>query len=147
MDTRRPSSPISRWREIVHPFFWPVFVWNLRRFAVTLQKKIAAGGNGLISYEITWWGGTRIHVMIDPDPPSWDAPLEDCARRVCVATLDIGNPHLSHFSTLPTDTGMDRSIFGSSTLAASRLDRTLPTPDLATLPTGTFPNLSHLDTS
>ncbi|MEM1149667.1 MAG: hypothetical protein AAGI03_03805, partial [Pseudomonadota bacterium] len=112
MDPRRPSSPISRWREIVHPFFWPVFFWNLRRFAATLQKKIAAGGNGLISYEITWWGGIRIHVMIDPDPPAWDWELEDCARRVNIATLDIGNPHLTGCPLIAVQAEIDESIFG-----------------------------------
>ncbi|MEM1151741.1 MAG: hypothetical protein AAGI03_14515 [Pseudomonadota bacterium] len=147
MDHRRPSSPISRWREIVHPLFWPVFFWNLRRFAATLQKKIAAGGNGLISYEITWWGSIRIHVRIDPDPPSWDAPLEACARRVHVATLDIGNPHLTDCPALPNETGLDRSIFGPRAIAASLLKGILPAPHTAAIPAGTFPNLPHLDTS
>ncbi|MEM1150835.1 MAG: hypothetical protein AAGI03_09780 [Pseudomonadota bacterium] len=147
MDPRRPSSPISRWREIVHPFFWPVFFWNLRRFAATLQKRIAAGGNGLISYEITWWGGIRIHVMIDPDPPSWDAPLDDCARRVHIAKLDIGNPHLTGCPLIAALAGIDEPIFGSESCTPSLLKGILPAPDLATLPAGTFPNLPHLDTS
>ncbi|MEM1151366.1 MAG: hypothetical protein AAGI03_12540 [Pseudomonadota bacterium] len=147
MDPRRPSSPISLWREIVHPLFWPVFFWNLRRFAATLQKKIAAGGNGLISYEITWWGGIRIHVMIDPDPPAWDWELQSCARRVHVTTLDIGNPHLTGCPALPNRTGLDRSIFGSSALAASWLDGTVPAQQPTGIPAGTFPNLPHLDTS
>ncbi|MEM1152178.1 MAG: hypothetical protein AAGI03_16815 [Pseudomonadota bacterium] len=147
MDPRRPSSPISRWREIVHPFFWPVFFWNLRRFAATLQKKIAAGGNGLISYEITWWGGIRIHVMIDPDPPTWDWELEDCARRLHIATLDIGNPYLTDCPLIAVQAEIDESIFGSSAIAASLLKGILPTPDLATIPAGTFPNLPHFDTS
>ena len=93
MDT---GSQILRWREIVHPFFWPVFFWNLRKFAAKLARKIEENaGQGLISYEITWWGGIRIYQMIDPDAPAWNAVLESCARRVHLATLDVGNPHLS----------------------------------------------------
>ncbi|MEM1150480.1 MAG: hypothetical protein AAGI03_07960 [Pseudomonadota bacterium] len=147
MDHRRPSSPISRWREIVHPLFWPVFFWNLRRFAATLQKKIAAGGNGLISYEITWWGGIRIHVMIDPDPPAWDAPLDDCARRVHVATLDIGNPHLTDCPLIAAQAGIEESVFGPVARAKSLLKVILPAQYATAIPAGTFPNLSHLDTS
>ncbi|MEL6566891.1 MAG: hypothetical protein AAFQ22_00630 [Pseudomonadota bacterium] len=93
MDTR---SPILRWREIVHPLFWPVFFWNLRRFARKLQANIAAKGNGLIDYEITWWGGIRIWRTINPDAPGWDVALEGCSQRVHLATLDVGNPFLSN---------------------------------------------------
>ncbi|MEL6567605.1 MAG: hypothetical protein AAFQ22_04240 [Pseudomonadota bacterium] len=93
MDTR---SQILRWREIVHPFFWPVFFWNLRRFAAMLSRRLEQNdGQGFISYEITWWGGIRVWRMVDPDAPSWDVGLESCARRVHLATLDVGNPHLS----------------------------------------------------
>ncbi|MEM1152137.1 MAG: hypothetical protein AAGI03_16605, partial [Pseudomonadota bacterium] len=113
----------------------------------TLQKKIAAGGNGLISYEITWWGGIRIHVMIDPDPPSWDAPLADCARRVHVATLDIGNPYLTDCPQIATRAETDKSILGSSALAASVFKGILPAQNPAAISVGTFPNLPHLDTS
>ncbi|MEO0818326.1 MAG: hypothetical protein AAFX86_13605 [Pseudomonadota bacterium] len=92
MDT---GSQILRWREIVHPFFWPVFFWNLRRFAAMLSRRLEQNdGQGFISYEITWWGGIRVWRMVDPDAPSWDANLEGCARRVHLATLDVGNPHL-----------------------------------------------------
>ncbi|MEL6567028.1 MAG: hypothetical protein AAFQ22_01325 [Pseudomonadota bacterium] len=92
MDT---CSQILRWREIVHPFFWPVFFWNLRKFAATLARKIEENaGQGLISYEVTWWGGIRIYQMIDPDAPRWDAGLQGCAQRVHLATLDVGNPYL-----------------------------------------------------
>ncbi|MEM1150853.1 MAG: hypothetical protein AAGI03_09870 [Pseudomonadota bacterium] len=147
MDPRRPSSPISLWREIVHPLFWPVFFWNLRRFAATLQKRIAAGGSGLISYEITWWGGIRIHVMIDPDPPAWDTPLEACARRVHIATLDTGNPHLTDCPLIAVQAEIDEPIFGPRAIAASVFDGGLTVPFYTAIPAGTFPNLSHLDTS
>ncbi|MEO0816385.1 MAG: hypothetical protein AAFX86_03665 [Pseudomonadota bacterium] len=93
MDTR---SQILRWRETVHPFFWPVFFWNLRRFAAILSRRLEQNdGQGFISYEITWWGGIRVWRTIDPDTPSWNVGLEGCARRVHVATLDVGDPHLS----------------------------------------------------
>ncbi|MEM1152343.1 MAG: hypothetical protein AAGI03_17655, partial [Pseudomonadota bacterium] len=130
-----------------HPFFWPVFFWNLRRFAATLQKKIAAGGNGLISYEITWWGGIRIHVMIDPDPPAWDTPLDDCALRVQIATLDIGNPYLTDCPLIAAHAETDESIFGLRLCAEILLKGILPAPHTAAIPAGTFPNLPHLDTS
>ncbi|MEM1150061.1 MAG: hypothetical protein AAGI03_05835, partial [Pseudomonadota bacterium] len=103
--------------------------------------------NGLISYEITWWGGIRIHVMIDPDPPSWDWGLESCARRVHIATLDIGNPHLTDCPQISALAAMHKPVFGSSAIAASVLKRILPASTLATIPAGTFPNLPHLDTS
>ncbi|MEL6569393.1 MAG: hypothetical protein AAFQ22_13320 [Pseudomonadota bacterium] len=92
MDTR---SQILRWREIVHPLFWPVFFWNLRKFARFLRLRIEASGNGLISFQVTWWGAIRIYGVIDPDAPKWDAGLEVGAQRVYLATLDIGNPFLS----------------------------------------------------
>ncbi|MEL6568091.1 MAG: hypothetical protein AAFQ22_06710 [Pseudomonadota bacterium] len=115
MDTR---SQILRWREIVHPFFWPVFFWNLRRFAVMLTRRLEENdGQGFISYEITWWGGIRVWRTIDPDGPSWDADLERCARCVHLATLDVGNPHLS--------SGAIFARQGAETIASSFLLRAL----------------------
>ncbi|MEO0817515.1 MAG: hypothetical protein AAFX86_09445 [Pseudomonadota bacterium] len=81
MDTR---SQILRWREIVHPLFWPVFFWNLWKFAHFLRLRIEASGNGLISFQVTWWGAIRIYEVIDPDAPTWDAGLER-ERGACVS--------------------------------------------------------------
>ncbi|MEM9740917.1 MAG: hypothetical protein AAF829_13760, partial [Pseudomonadota bacterium] len=86
-----PQSPLLHWREIVYPLFWPVFFWNLRRFVRFMRLRIeAGGGEGLISYEVTWWGAIRIDRVVDPDGPAWDAALAPRARRVHLATLDVG---------------------------------------------------------
>ena len=128
----RPASPLSRWKEIVHPIFWPLFFWNLRRFARFLRQRIETGGNGLIDYEVTWWGGIRIYEMYNPDAPAWDAGLEGCSRCVHIATLDVLNPHLTQAPQIPAKAG----IHGS-----------LPSQGQAEPFVGTFPNLSHLNTS
>ncbi|MEM1149814.1 MAG: hypothetical protein AAGI03_04555 [Pseudomonadota bacterium] len=85
--------------------------------------------------------------MIDPDPPAWDAPLDACARRVHVATLDIGNPHLTDCPLIAALAAMHKPIFGPRAIVASVLKGMLPAPDLAAIPAGSFPNLTHLDTS
>ncbi|MEL6568646.1 MAG: hypothetical protein AAFQ22_09530 [Pseudomonadota bacterium] len=149
MDTR---SQILRWREIVHPFFWPVFFWNLRRFAAMLTRRLEVNdGQGFISYEITWWGGIRVWRMVDPDAPSWDADLEGCARRVHLATLDVGNPHLSSGAivALPGDKANARSLLRA--LAISTPHALRPSPfgqakrfDVAL---GCFAEPAHLNTS
>ncbi|MEL6569333.1 MAG: hypothetical protein AAFQ22_13015 [Pseudomonadota bacterium] len=93
MDTR---SQILRWREIVHPFFWPVFFWNLWKFAHFLRLLIETSGNGLITFGVTWWGAIRIYDVIDPDAPRWDDGLGECANRLHLARLDVGNPYLAN---------------------------------------------------
>ncbi|MEM1149723.1 MAG: hypothetical protein AAGI03_04085, partial [Pseudomonadota bacterium] len=97
--------------------------------------------------EITWWGGIRIHVMIDPDPPAWDTPLEACAQRVHIATLDIGNPHLTDCPLIAALAAMYKPVFGRGAMAASLLKGILPAQHATAIPAGTFPNLPHLDTS
>ena len=55
------ASPLARWKEIVHPIFWPVFFWNLRGFLRLVQHLREVHPNeGQIAYAVTWWGG--IHV-------------------------------------------------------------------------------------
>jgi len=159
----RPASPLSRWREIVHPIFWPVFFWNLRQFAKFLRLRIEAGGNGLISYDVTWWGGIRIFEMYNPDAPAWDAKLEGCAKRVHVATLDVFNPclstraPLSHLGEGPGVRG--RGLSWQRILSIEALIPLTPDPSPAgegnalggcqgvALAFGTFPNLPFLNTS
>lgn len=68
--TTRSTSPIACWRETFCPLFWPVFFWNLRKFANFLRQRIETGGNRLIDYELTWWGGIGIYEMFDPDAPA-----------------------------------------------------------------------------
>ena len=143
----RPVSPLARWRSIVHPIFWPVFFWNLRRFAKFLRLRIEAGGNGLISYDVTWWGGIRIYELFDPDTPAWDAPLQGCAKRVHIATLDVLNPHLTLAPQIPPKAGIDGSVCLPGALAASFVHGSLPEQGPAENFAGTFPNLPYLNTS
>ncbi|MEO0817719.1 MAG: hypothetical protein AAFX86_10495 [Pseudomonadota bacterium] len=149
MDTR---SPIARWREIVHPFFWPVFFWNLRRFAAMLTRRLEQNdGQGFISYEITWWGGIRVWRTIDPDGPSWDAELEGCSRRVHIATLDVGNPHLSSGAVFTLQENKANVLSSLTALAIST--PFVPCPSLAeggrrtALVLGCFAEPAHLNTS
>ncbi|MEO0816150.1 MAG: hypothetical protein AAFX86_02470 [Pseudomonadota bacterium] len=146
MDTR---SQILRWRKIVHPFFWPVFFWNLRRFAAMLSRRLEQNdGQGFISYEITWWGGIRVWRMVDPDAPAWNAGLERCARRVHLAMLDVGNPHLSSFA-LKGDNANALSSFIAlviSTPCAFRLPRAGKRLRFG-LALGCFAEPAHLNTS
>ena len=146
MDTR---SQILRWREIVHPFFWPVFFWNLWKFAHFRRLRIETRGNGLITFEVTWWGAIRIYEVIDPDAPRWDAGLEGCTDRLHLAKLDVGNPYLSYraavfqVATAPearaTVLSMLRSVI-TRTRHAGKGRRTA-------LALGCFAEPSHLNTS
>jgi len=143
----RPASPLSRWREIVHPIFWPVFFWNLRRFAGFLRLRIEAGGNGLIRYDVTWWGGIRIYELFDPDAPTWDSGLEGCSRRVHIDTLDVLNPYLTQFPQVPAQAGIHGSVSLPEALLASFIHGSLPAQGPAGLHAGTFPNLPFINTS
>ena len=143
MDTR---SQILRWREIVHLFFWPVFFWNLWKFAHFLRLRIEASGNGLITFEVTWWGAIRIYDVIDPDAPKWDAGLEVGAQRVHLATLDVGNPHLIRCQ-IAAQAGLFGALAHQKTSVSVIAARSLPSPKLTACFAGTFPHLPHLDTS
>ncbi|MEO0786654.1 MAG: hypothetical protein AAFY10_13235, partial [Pseudomonadota bacterium] len=94
---------LLRWREIVHPLFWPVFFWNLRRFVVVLGRlRAEQGDNGQIAYEITWWGAIRIHWTYAEPETEWDDCLEGCAKRIHLATLDVFNPFLTPHAADPS---------------------------------------------
>ncbi|MEL6569781.1 MAG: hypothetical protein AAFQ22_15305, partial [Pseudomonadota bacterium] len=149
MDTR---SPILRWREIVHPFFWPVFFWNLRKFAATLAHKIEENNSqGLVSFDITWWGGIRVHLMIDPDAPRWDAGLERCAKCVHLATLDVGNPYLSTSVPLTLQGVLTSDLSRRMTISIETPHALGPPPAPSgkrlTLAFGCFAEPAHLNTS
>ncbi|MEO0816724.1 MAG: hypothetical protein AAFX86_05390 [Pseudomonadota bacterium] len=149
MDT---CSPILRWREIVHPFFWPVFFWNLRKFAATLARNIEENdGQGLVSFDITWWGGIRIHFMIDPDAPEWDARLERCAKCVHVATQDVGNPYLSASVPLAllgeVTSGLRRRITISNQAPLALGPRPAASGKRLAVAFGCFAEPAHLNTS
>ncbi|MEL6568544.1 MAG: hypothetical protein AAFQ22_09010 [Pseudomonadota bacterium] len=149
MDTR---SQLLRWREIVHPFFWPVFFWNLRKFAAMLSRRLEENdGQGFISYEITWWGGIRVWRMVDPDAPSWDANLEGCARRVRLATQDVRNPHLSSRAIFSPQGDEANALSLLRALAISTPCALTPSPAWKRLrfgpALGCFAEPAHLNTS
>ncbi|MEO0817053.1 MAG: hypothetical protein AAFX86_07060 [Pseudomonadota bacterium] len=149
MDTR---SQIQRWREIVHPFFWPVFFWNLRRFAAMITLRLEENdGQGFISYEITWWGGIRVWRMVDPDPPRWDAGLKDRARRVHLATLHVGNPHLSSGAIFALQEDRANALTSLTALVISTPYALHPTRTgkrlCTVLALGCFAEPAHLNTS
>ncbi|MEO0786195.1 MAG: hypothetical protein AAFY10_10885, partial [Pseudomonadota bacterium] len=94
---------LLRWREIVHPLFWPVFFWNLRRFVVVLGRlRAEQGDHGQIAYEITWWGAIRIHWTYAEAQPEWDDCLEGCVKRIHLATLDVFNSYLTPCAADPS---------------------------------------------
>ncbi|MEQ9507161.1 MAG: hypothetical protein RLO80_12925 [Hyphomonas sp.] len=45
-----------RYFDAVHPFFWPVLYWQLKRAWIFLQKEKLTS----VLLAITWWGGVRI---------------------------------------------------------------------------------------
>ncbi|MEO0786514.1 MAG: hypothetical protein AAFY10_12525 [Pseudomonadota bacterium] len=151
---------LLRWREIVHPLFWPVFFWNLRRFVVVLARlRAEQGDNGQIAYEITWWGAIRIHWTYPEPVGEWDAELGACARRIHLATLDVFNPYLTPHAADPS-AGWGPSLKGAalsrwlrSTLSmnlcqtSSPRDVYLPSQVSAELRAGVFPEPGNLNTS
>ncbi|MEO0786536.1 MAG: hypothetical protein AAFY10_12635, partial [Pseudomonadota bacterium] len=98
----RPTS-LRDWKQIVHPLFWPVFFWNLRRFVVVVGRLRAEQGDmGQIAYEITWWGAIRIHWTYPEAEAEWDEALGACAKRIHLATLDVFNPYLTPLAADPS---------------------------------------------
>ncbi len=52
---------LSGYFELVHPFFWPVLLWQLMKVATQID---AAGSREALIY-ISWWGGVRIEYLGD----------------------------------------------------------------------------------
>ena len=68
---------LAEYFALVHPFFWWVFVWQMRLAARHLK---AAGRTGAL-IRISWWGGVRIEYLGDPKPnPSAYRPVEPTRR-------------------------------------------------------------------
>ena len=151
---------LLRWREIVHPLFWSVFFWNLRRFVGVLGRLRAEQGDmGQIAYEITWWGAIRIHWTYPEAEAAWDEALGACSRRIHLATLDVFNPYLLTSAADPS-AGWGPSLNGvklrrwlRSALsmdlcqASTPRDGYLPSQVSAGLLAGVFPEPGHLNTS
>ena len=151
---------LLRWREIVHPLFWPVFFWNLRRFVVVLGKlRAEQGDNGQIAYEITWWGAIRIHWTYPEPEVEWDADLGAYARRIHLATLDVFNPYLTPHAADPSASWgpslngatlrrwLRAALNGPAHTVSSPRDGYLPSQVSAGLLVGAFPEPGHLNTS
>ncbi|MGE6697537.1 hypothetical protein ACQKH5_07595 [Hyphomonas sp. NPDC076900] len=60
---------LAEYFALVHPFFWWVFVWQMRIAAKHVQ---AAGRTGAL-IRISWWGRVRIEYLGDqrPDPSAY----------------------------------------------------------------------------
>jgi len=161
------ASPLSRWREIVHPIFWPVFFWNLRGFLRLVQRlREDHPQDGQIAYAVTWWGGIHVEWVFANDvapAEGWDAPLERCTLRVHLATLDVFNPYLTARAPL-SHLGEGPGVRGTalSLRPAGSIEAPLPlTPDPSpagegdafggchgvALAFGAFPEPGHLNTS
>ena len=145
------ASPLSRWREIVHPIFWPVFFWNLRGFQRLVQHLREVHPNeGQIAYAVTWWGGIHVEWVYPNDAApaeSWDSELKSCARRIHLATLDTSNPHLSPLPPVPAQAGIHGSVSDPGALVARIVHGSLPSQEPAGFGAGTFPQPGHLNTS
>ena len=64
---------LAEYFALVHPFFWWIFVWQMRLAAKHLK---AAGRTGAL-IRISWWGGVRIEYLGDPKPsPSAYRPVD-----------------------------------------------------------------------
>ncbi|MEM9738817.1 MAG: hypothetical protein AAF829_03045 [Pseudomonadota bacterium] len=115
-----------------------------------MRLSIETGGNGLIAYELTWWGQIRIHRVINPDAPRWDADLVDCASRIHSLTLDVSDPYLSK-SDAVSGLGDRRAV---RTAALSRLKSSSHARNVCTraqggtgrLSLGAFAEPAHLNT-
>ncbi len=63
---------LSGYFELVHPIFWPILLWHLKK--VALQVDDAGRDNALI--RITWWGGVYLEYLGDRiEAPSAYRPL------------------------------------------------------------------------
>ncbi len=60
---------LSGYFELVHPIFWPILLWHLKK--VALQVDDAGRDNALI--RITWWGGVYLEYLGDriTDPSAY----------------------------------------------------------------------------
>jgi len=145
------ASPLSRWREIVHPIFWPVFFWNLRGFLRLVQNlREDHPQDGQIAYAVTWWGGIHVEWVYPNDTApaeGWDSELQACTRRIRIATLDVFNPHLSPLPQIPAQAGIHGSVPDPGALVARIVHGSLPAQGPAGLSVGAFPEPGHLNTS
>ncbi|MEM6946930.1 MAG: hypothetical protein AAF486_02445 [Pseudomonadota bacterium] len=149
MDLPMPPSaprvpPLARWREIVWPLFWPVFLWNLRGFVRLLERQMdRAGADSVMVYDITWWGAIRVHWMQRPAPPPWDAALTRSAARMAAA---LAAPAAGAENTPAPGAARARwRQAGQLASNATRLPRPVATGRRASLCLGAFAEPAHLN--
>ncbi|MBA4228164.1 MAG: hypothetical protein C0456_16215, partial [Hyphomonas sp.] len=69
----RKEPALAQYFAFVHPFFWPVLIWQLGRAVAQVR---AAGRCGAL-LRVMWWGGVRIEYLGDAAPsPSAYRPVE-----------------------------------------------------------------------
>ena len=69
----RKEPALAQYFAFVHPFFWPVLIWQLGRAVAQVR---AAGRQGAM-LRVMWWGGVRIEYLGDAAPsPSAYRPAE-----------------------------------------------------------------------
>ena len=78
----RNDPHLRRYFDFVHPFFWPVLYWQLKRAWLFLQREKLTS----VLLSVTWWGSVRIvylgdkieapvHNPLAPTKPRWDDPV------------------------------------------------------------------------
>ena len=69
----RKEPALAQYFAFVHPFFWPVLIWQLGRAVAQVRS---AGRQGAM-LRVMWWGGVRIEYLGDAEPsPSVYRPVE-----------------------------------------------------------------------
>jgi hypothetical protein len=82
-----------RYFDAVHPFFWPVLYWQLKRAWLCLQRERLTE----VLLAVSWWGGVRIvyrgdkietpvHDPLAPTKPLWNDPVWSTRLPACLAT-------------------------------------------------------------
>ncbi|WP_291050920.1 hypothetical protein [Hyphomonas sp.] len=97
----------------MHPFFWPVLIWQLGRAVAQVR---AAGRCGAM-IRVMWWGGVRIEYLGDAAPsPSAYRPVEPTRKP-------WDDPCWS--SSMPVEVEAQRPIFPRTRGGSVRLLRSL----------------------
>lgn len=69
----RKEPALARYFAFVHPFFWPVLIWQLARAV----EEVRAAGRSRAMLRVMWWGGVHIEYLGDAAPnPSAHRPVE-----------------------------------------------------------------------
>ncbi|WP_199285927.1 hypothetical protein, partial [Hyphomonas polymorpha] len=60
----RKEPALARYFAFVHPFFWPVLIWQLARAV----EEVRAAGRSRAMLRVMWWGGVHIEYLGDAAP-------------------------------------------------------------------------------